>query len=156
MDDPKVSAGQTKVVLMGVFLSAAAVVGLNTGGVHLSPFEWLMLGLAALRCGRMIAFELIAEPFRRPFAVVQPHQYAGDTTEPRYDKGWKASIGQAITCPMCAGTWSAAALLYMWLLVPGPAQILITIFSAVSVLEIGHSLIELLCWGSAYYRKESR
>lgn len=146
----------TKIFLISAFISALFVVGLTHDTGYLSTLDWIMLGLAALRCGRMIAFELIFEPFRSSFAVTVEHPHAGMTTEPRYDSGWRKSIGELITCPICAGTWSAAVLLYGLILLPGPFHLLITLLSAVSIAELGHETIERLCWGSAQARKHSK
>lgn len=143
-----------KLVLMTIFCSTIAYLGTNYT-LELTPFEWIMLGLAVLRMGRMLAFELVMEPVRSLFAVTMVHADAGMTTEPRYLSGWRMSIGQLLTCPICAGTWSALVLIAGLIFLPGVFNLLIKLLSVVSVAELSHELIESLCWAAAAHRKQS-
>lgn len=144
-----------KIVLQGVFLSTLAI-ATSLRELSLSPCEWVMLGLAIVRCGRMIAFELIMEPWRSTVAKTVEHAHAGMTTEPKYDSGWRQSLGQLVTCPICAGTWSALVLIVGLLFWPSLFHVLIILLSAVELGEVVHELIERLCWGAAAARKQSR
>lgn len=146
---------QAKLALIATYLSVAVVVGL-TQVVSLTPFEWAMLVLAALRMGRMIAYELIGEPLRRPLAETRPHEHYGEYTDAKYHDGtWRQSLGELMTCPTCASTWSAAALLYLHVFIPGVASVLMALFSAVQAGEIIGCLGEMLEWTAADARRRT-
>lgn len=146
---------KTKLMLVGTYMSVALVVGL-AHMVSLTPFEWVMLALAALRMGRMIAYELIGEPLRRPVAVTLKHEHKGEYTDAKYQDGtWRQSLGELATCPTCASTWAAAVLLYGTIFLPGPAGVLIALFSAVQAGEIIGCLGEMLEWSAADARRRT-
>ncbi|HEX2979218.1 MAG TPA: DUF1360 domain-containing protein [Anaerolineaceae bacterium] len=151
-----------KLILTGVFLSGLALfiiwrrsTGQDLAHFQLSAIDLILLGFATLRLGRLIAYDLVTEPLRSPFTRTVPDETgAGDSVEPKND-GWRLSIGQLISCPICSGTWAGAALvagLYAW---PGPARLFITILAAVGVAEVLNALIESLSWSGQLARTRS-
>lgn len=152
---PVISDEQTKLVLISVFISTAVIAGLVAGRIFPSFLELVMLGLAALRMGRIIAFENVFTPLRKPLVNTVPHAYNGDTTEPRYATGWRHAIGELMSCPICAGSWSALGLMVAWVLVPDATRLLVTVLAAVTILEVVNALIEALCWTAETMRKRS-
>lgn len=142
-----------KVVLTAIFLGIFALfvrwrlsVGQGLDAFHLVPSDLVLLVFATLRMGRMLAFDLIMEPLRAPFTETVPDGTgAGESVDPR-GRGFRRALGQLISCPICAGTWSAGALvlgMYAW---PGPARILVTILGAIGAAEVLNSAIESLSW----------
>lgn len=149
------TATKTKLTLIATYLSVAVGIGL-TQVVSLTPMEWVMLALAALRMGRMIAYELIGEPLRRPVAKTMTHDHYGEYTDAKYKDGsWRQSLGELMTCPTCASSWAAAVLLYGTIFLPGPAGVLIALFSAVQAGEIIGCLGEMLEWSAADARRRT-
>jgi hypothetical protein len=144
----------TKLVLITIFIGVLSII--SERRPVLDTAQWIMLGLAVLRCGRMVAFELIFEPFRSIFGKTVPHDHAGMTTEAKYETGWRRAVGDLVTCPICAATWSALVLLLGLSYVPAFFQTLLVLLSAVSLAELGHETIERLCWGAAASRKQSK
>lgn len=147
----------TKLVLMLIFLSAVAIFAFwqRNNTFQLSTLDLVLLGLATLRLGRLIAFDVVTEPFRRMFTQTVPDETgAGDTVEPR-GEGVQRALGQLISCPICAGTWMAAILVYgLWAL-PQPTRIFLAMTAAVSVAEILNSLVEALCWTGEFNRNRT-
>lgn len=147
----------TKLTLIGIFLSIFAfVTGLffRGGGrrtaprkeFKIRPFDLLMLGLSAMRLGRMVAYDRVTEPLRYPFAQTKPDETgAGETVEPR-GQGVRASLGQLLSCPICAGTWISAGLVYGLMAIPGPTQVFLAITSSIGLAEVLNSLTEALSW----------
>ncbi len=149
----------TKLVLMGIFISGFVIVILTVPGViqghpalNLSTLDVVLLILATLRLGRMVAYDRVAEPLRRPFAQTVPDETgAGESVEPR-GEGFQQAIGQLITCPICSGTWIAAILVYGLYAFPSPARIFITIFAAIGGAEMLNGALEALCWSGQLSR----
>ena len=143
----------TKIVLIGFFIAVfIGVVELHnilypgTPLLQLSALDLVLLGFATVRMGRLIAYDQVMEPLRKPFAKTVPDWTgAGETTEPR-GKGVRHALGELITCPICSGTWAASMLVYGLVLLPGPTRVFITILAAIGIGEVLNYVIEALSW----------
>jgi len=149
----KMQENLTKVGLTVLFLGIIGLLGYwverNAAWVkirELSTFDFILLGLATFRLGRMIAFDRIMDPFRAPFTkVVDDNSGEGKTVVPR-GKGFLQAFGQLISCPICVGTWLSAFLVGLMLIVPDATRIFLYIIGAAAVAEVVHSFTEALCW----------
>ena len=158
--DPLNQEYATKLSLIGIFLSvfAAFVSRLSfwrreRGEFNLKPFDLVLLGFATLRLGRLIAYDQVTEPLRQPFAKTVPDDTgAGNTVEPR-GSGARQSLGQLISCPICSGTWVAAALVYGLHSLPSPTRVFLAIMGTTGVAELLNSLTEALSWTAQLARK---
>lgn len=146
------SSSLSKVILMVGFMGIYALVVLATwllGGLRsfeLPMLDLILLGLATMRLGRMIAFDRIAEPLRVPFTKTVPDRNgAGSIVVPR-GSGVRRSLGEMISCPICIGTWVAAFLVYGMLVLPAPTRVLVAILAVTGAAELLHSATEALCW----------
>ncbi len=120
-----------------------------------APFDLLLLAFAVYRLGRLVAFERVADPLRRPFTVTVPdHTGAGESVEPR-GTGVLQAFGQLISCPICAGTWIAAFLTYALFAFPGPARLFLMMTAAIGAAELLHNLTEALCWTGQLRRTQT-
>lgn len=123
--------------------------------LDLSAADLVLLTGATFRLGRMIAFDKIFEPVRAPLARTVPDETgAGQTVEAR-GQGAQRALGELITCPICAGTWVSAGLVYALHLFPGPARVFMTIMSTIGAAEVLNALTEHLSWTGRYARKET-
>lgn len=146
----------TKLGLIGFFWTMFAVMSLLKGDNIRRPgaLEFVMLGLATFRMGRLIAFDSVAEPLRAPFTKTVPDESgAGDTVVAK-GRGPREVIGELLSCPICAGTWIAAGLTYGLQLLPGPTRLLISVMSAIGLAEVLHSVTEALSWLGTAERHE--
>jgi len=109
-------------------------------------FDFILLGLATFRLGRMIAYDLVSEPLRQAFTeTVKDPTGVGDTVQPK-GSGARLALGQLLSCPICTGTWVAGALvgaLYVW---PEGTRPFLAIFGAVGFAEVLNSLAEAFGW----------
>ncbi len=146
-------------ILSSIFLAVFGMFALQQGRKQakfkLRPFELLQLAFASYRLGRMIAYDKVFETYRLPFAKTIPDPSgAGDTTTPR-GTGARQALGELITCPICAGTWISAGLVYALQLFPNAARAFLAIFSAIGVAEFLDALTEALQWFGQVEREEA-
>ncbi len=146
-------------VLSSIFLAAFGAFALRQGKKRqefkLRPYELLQLAFASYRLGRMIAYDKVFETYRMPFAKTIPDPSgAGDTTAPR-GTGARQALGELITCPICAGTWISAALVYGLNIFPSATRAFLAIFSAVGIAELLDAATEALQWFGQVEREEA-
>ena len=147
----------TKLTLISVFLG---ILGTFAGRLvrredhlNLKPFDLLMLGLSAFRMGRMIAFEGVAAPLREPFTETRDDASGAGQTVVASGQGMRHVVGELMSCPICAGTWVAAGLVYGLHLLPGPTRVLLAIMSTTGVAELCYSTTEALDWNARAARR---
>jgi uncharacterized protein DUF1360 len=145
--------------LTGLFLSLLAAFALrerkNRVNLELQPFDLALLGLATLRLGRLVAYDKVFETWRLPVTETRPDESgAGKTVVPK-GRGFQRAIGELISCPICAGTWVAAGLVYGLRIAPRFTRALLAIMSAVGAAEILNGAIEALEWTAQAARERA-
>ena len=143
----------TKLSLIGIFLSIFSVFisrmsvwRRNQEEFNIKPFDLALLGFATFRLGRLVAYDRVAEPLRFPFTETVPDvSGAGESVEAR-GTGVRQSLGQLISCPICAGTWIAAGLVYGLHSLPNPTRVFLAIMGTAGVAELLNALTEALSW----------
>jgi hypothetical protein len=147
----------TKLTLISIFVG---ILGTFAGRLvrredrlHLRSFDLLMLGLSTFRMGRMIAFEGVAAPLREPFTETRDDASGAGQTVVASGHGMRHVFGELMSCPICAGTWVAAGLVYGLHLLPGPTRVLLAIMSATGVAELCYSTTEALDWTARAARR---
>jgi hypothetical protein len=140
----------TYVTLTGLFFALLAVLSSRKrqygDGTALQPFDFLLLGFATYRGGRLVAFDKVTEPFRVPFTDTKPDDTgAGEIVKPE-GSGVRRALGELIACPICTGTWIAAFLVYGLDVAPRPTRILMTILAVSGVAELLDVSAEALTW----------
>lgn len=143
----------TKLVLTVIYLAALAAILAFAGQVRLSRtienltvLDLGLFGLATFRLGRLAAYDRVMEPVRSLVAQTVPDPTgAGDTVEPK-GEGLQQALGQLVSCPICAGTWIASGLMYIYIWFPAPVQIFLWVTAAVGLAEFLNTLVEALCW----------
>lgn len=142
-------ARTTKLTLISVFLGLLATFAGRQGretDLRVKPLDLLLLGLSSFRLGRMIAFEGVAAPLREPFTETRLDDTGAGQTVVAAGEGARQAIGELMSCPICAGTWAAAGLVYGLHLAPRPTRVLLAIMSATGIAELCYSLTEALDW----------
>ncbi len=120
-----------------------------------SALELVQLAFASYRLGRMVAYDKVFEPYRHPFAKTIPDPTgAGETTAPR-GTGVRHAIGELLTCPICAGTWISAGLVYFLNLYPSAARAFLAITGAIGAAEFLNSATEAFEWLGQAEREEA-
>lgn len=149
----------TYTVLTATFFGLFGLFSLLTGrkkkAKAIKPMDMAMLGLSSYRMGRLVAYDLVFQNYRAPFNETVPDPTgAGDTVVPA-GKGWRRAIGELIACPICAGTWISAGLVYGLEILPGPTRMLMTIMSATGLAELVNAATEYLSWNGQAARERA-
>jgi hypothetical protein len=146
----------TKLGIIGFFWGLLGVVALLKRDNVRTPsaLEFAMLGLATFRMGRLIAFDRVADPIRAPFTKTVPDESGAGETVVAKGRGPREVIGELLSCPICAGTWVAAGLVYGLQILPGPTRLLMMIMSAIGFAEVVHAATEAMLWLGQSERQE--
>ena len=152
-----VSERTAKVTLAGVFLSGLGAFSLllreRDEQVQVSPLDLVMLGLSTYRSGRLVAFERVAAPLREPVTKTVPDGSGAGETVVADGDGWRWTLGELVSCPVCVGTWVAAGLVYGLHLAPRPTRAFLAIMSATGTAQLLSETTEALTWSSRSARR---
>ncbi|MFC0271908.1 DUF1360 domain-containing protein [Metabacillus herbersteinensis] len=111
---------------------------------------WLQLvifALASFRLTRLLVFDKITEFIRRPFhREVEETDKNGDleTYIEIKGKGFRAWIGELLSCYWCTGVWCSALLYGIWLIRPDAAEPLLVILAIAGFAGIIETIITRL------------
>jgi hypothetical protein len=158
LPDRKTEERAAYLALTGLFLTIFALFSARrrrqSDIAPLQARDLVMLGFATFRLGHLISFDKVTEPLRLPFTETKMDDFGAAMTVEARGEGVQRALGELVSCPICSGTWVAAALVYGLNLFPGPARILTTIMGAIGMGEALHSLTEALSWTAARARRE--
>jgi hypothetical protein len=151
-----------KLILISVFLGGLAffifwmtAFGPGLEAFQLSAMQLVLLSLATYRLGRLIAYDRVMEPLRQAFTETLPDPTGSGETVEAKGQGFQLSLGQLICCPICAGTWVAAGLVYLLYLFPAPVMVFLTMTAVVGAAEMLNAATESMSWSGQYYRTMS-
>lgn len=147
-----------KLTLIGSFLATGAVASvpaLVRRRSPMGPMQLLMLGTAAYRIGRMVAFERVGTPLRDAFTATVPDDSGMGETVVARGRGPRWVVGELLSCPICVATWAASGLVVGLGVLPRYTQTLLTILSATGLAELLNQLIEVLTWSAEKSRAEA-
>ncbi len=95
----------------------------------LSWSDWVLLGIATHKLGRIVTKDLVTSPFRAPFVKFVKSAGAGEVEEKARGEGIQEAIGDLITCPYCIAPWVASALVFAHRQAPRATRIIAAVFS---------------------------
>lgn len=143
------------IVLEIAFVIAAYFVGRALPDIPTGWF-YVLLGLAAFRGGRAVAFNSVFHWLRDllDVRVVPDSSGAGDNNMPG-GRGVKYALGMLVTCPICSGTWFGMALLVLRTINVDLGNGLIVVLAAAGMAEVLNWGSEFLEWGGRASREEA-
>ncbi|HET8571166.1 MAG TPA: DUF1360 domain-containing protein [Candidatus Limnocylindria bacterium] len=147
-----------KLALIGSFLGSGALASLPSlvrRRPRTGPMQLLMLGTAAYRIGRMVAFERVAVPLREPFTATVPDSSGAGETVVARGRGPQWVLGELLSCPICVATWAASGLFIGLGVVPRYTQTLLTVLTATGIAEVLNQLVEALTWSAEKSRADT-
>ncbi len=116
----------------------------------------LLVGLAAFRGGRAIAYNLIFHWLRDLFGVreVDDSSGAGKSNEAT-GSGVRRMLGELVCCPVCSATWVGLILLLTYAIYQPLGEVLIYALAAAGIGEVFEWLAESLFWHGRLAREQS-
>jgi hypothetical protein len=102
------------------------------GGIQFAPWDVVQMAVATHKLSRMIAKDAVLSPLRAPFTRYQGLSAPGELAEEVRGDGWRHSVGELLTCPMCLGQWVATGLGIGMLTAPRAARVALAIMTAVA------------------------
>jgi hypothetical protein len=104
-----------------------------TGSIP-SPFELVLLALAAMRLTRLIGWDSITDPIR---SRITGHHHGGHKAGKRPGARWdKPQWMLFLTCPWCLGFWVSGVVWGAWLVWPTATLIACTPFAISAVVGL--------------------
>lgn len=157
---PRLEKRLTYTSLTGIFMGIFALFTFARGRKHkqmveIKPFDLVQLGLASYRLGRLVSYDKVFEAYRAPFTRTVPDPSGEDMTVVPRGKGTRSAIGELIACPICAGTWIAAGLVYGLNLFPGATRTFMAIMSSIGLAEFINAATEALQWSGQLAREKA-
>ncbi len=156
---PRLEKRLTYTSLTGIFMGLFALFTFTRGRKHdlveIKPFDLVQLGLASYRLGRMVSYDKVFEAYRAPFTRTVPDPSGEDMTVVPRGKGTRSAIGELIACPICAGTWIAAGLVYALNLFPSATRTFLAIASSIGLAEVINAATEALQWSGQLAREKA-
>ena len=155
---PLTKTEKTTLIFLDItFFAVAAIIALLgklpqvSGGVFV-----LLLGFAAFRGGRAIAYNYIFKWLRDLFGVVEVDDSSGaGRSNEASGKGVHKVVGELLCCPICAGTWVGMMLLLIYSLYPPFGTALIYALAAAGLGEVLEWVSEYFSWRGRAAREEA-
>jgi hypothetical protein len=123
--------------------------------LDIKPFDLVQLALASYRLGRMVSYDKVFEPYRAPFTRTVPDPSGEGMTVVSKGSGRRQAIGELIACPICAGTWISAGLVYGLALAPRIVRPFLAIMSSIGAAELLDAATEALQWTGQLAREQA-
>lgn len=70
--------------------------------------EGLVLALATHKFSRLLTLDWVTSPLRAPFTRFEDFAGEGEVSERARGSGMRRVIGELLSCPYCAGVWTAS------------------------------------------------
>ncbi|MCC3355655.1 DUF1360 domain-containing protein [Bacillus sp. REN16] len=107
--------------------------------MHLTVFEFILLGLASFRLTRLLVFDKITEFIRRPFHEMIEEELPDGTVEEYIQlkgTGLRRWIGELLSCYWCTGIWATGFLYLLYVFYTPLSEPLIVIFAIAGLAAI--------------------
>ncbi len=99
---------------------------------QLSPWDVTQLAVATHRVSRTIAKDPVTSPIRAPFTQYEGLSGPSELHETVRNDGWRHSVGELLTCPMCLAQWVATTFALALIVAPRQARLVMATFTAVA------------------------
>ncbi|WPO70514.1 MULTISPECIES: DUF1360 domain-containing protein [unclassified Streptomyces] len=100
------------------------------------PWDVLLLGVATYKTARLLTKAKITGFLRAPVTRRVEDAKAGEVMdEPLGGNAVKQAVGELVTCPFCASTWSATGLVGAYVLAPRGARLVGAALSAMTLAD---------------------
>jgi hypothetical protein len=99
------------------------------------PYDLLLLGAATYKTSRLLTKDKITAFLRAPFTRRQEDTTAGEVMDEPKGSGLRLAVGDLLSCPFCAGAWTAGGLVATYAVAPRAARLVCAGFGAVTLAD---------------------
>ncbi|THA77350.1 DUF1360 domain-containing protein [Streptomyces sp. A0642] len=99
------------------------------------PWDVALLGVATYKTARLLTKDKITSFLRAPFSRRSQDTTAGEVADEPRGRGLRLAMGDLVTCPFCAASWTATGLLGTYVLAPRAARLIGAGFGAMAVAD---------------------
>jgi hypothetical protein len=111
---------------------------------EVAPWDVAMLAMATHKLSRIIAKDPVTSPLRAPFTRYQGLSAPGERAEEVRGEGWRHSVGELLTCPMCLAQWVATGFGLGLLIAPRSTRVALATMTAVAGADfLQHAYVRL-------------
>jgi hypothetical protein len=122
----------------GASLAAFAVVVRRRGVTlpeRVPPWDLLLLGAATYKTSRLLTKDKITSFLRAPFTRREEDTTAGEVMDEPRGNGVRLAMGDLLSCPFCAGAWTAGSLMATYAVAPRAARLVCAGFGAMTLAD---------------------
>ncbi|MET7645431.1 DUF1360 domain-containing protein [Streptomyces sp. NPDC005426] len=99
------------------------------------PWDVALLGAATYKSARLLTKDKITSFLRAPFSRRSEDTTAGEVADEPRGSGLRLAIGDLVTCPFCAATWTATGFMGAYVLAPRGTRLVCAGLGAVAVAD---------------------
>jgi hypothetical protein len=145
------------IAFIGLFGLEMAICSTHSQAIlALAPWQLALLGFAAYRGGRALSYNGVFEWLREPFCKVVPDSSgAGESVEPKYERGLMGTMGACLSCPICTGTHVGSFMLTLIAMWPSFGLMVMYGLAIAGLAEFIHWGAEMLEWRGREARENS-
>jgi hypothetical protein len=100
----------------------------------------LLLGVATHKITQVLTRDRVLAAVRFPFTRYERSAGAGEVEEQPRGHGWQRAVGTLLTCPFCAGPWTAATFTAALIHRPRETRTVASVFAIVTLSDFMHQL----------------
>lgn len=99
------------------------------------PWDVALLGVATYKTARLLTKDKVTSFLRAPFSRRSQDTTAGEVMDEPRGSGLRLALGDLVTCPFCAASWTASGLLGAYVVAPRGARLIGTGFAAMAIAD---------------------
>jgi len=99
---------------------------------RLDPWDVAQLSVATHKVARLVAKDPVTSPLRAPFTSYAGVSAPGELDEEVRGHGFRHSVGELLTCPMCLAQWVATAFSLGLMVSPATTKLVMSTFTAIA------------------------
>jgi hypothetical protein len=99
------------------------------------PWDVALLGAATYKTSRLLTKDKITSFLRAPFTRREEDTTAGEVMDEPRGSGLRLAVGDLLSCPFCAGAWTAGSLMATYAVAPRAARLVCAAFGAMTLAD---------------------
>lgn len=102
---------------------------------RIPPWDVALLGVATYKTARLLTKDKVTSFLRAPFSRRSEDTTAGEVMDEPRGSGLRLALGDLVTCPFCAASWTASGLVGTYVVAPRSARLIGTGLTAMAIAD---------------------